>query len=216
MKKVASCKFQGGKYKLPQEAKAHMRHNDITPERRAIAKKGNPHIDLDKTGDNLSILGLSYAECVAKYDARIAYLDSHGNTNKRKDRVTLQCIEIPVPAELPRDQYRNWFFRIADILRAKYGEENFIEGMIHFDEEHEYRDPDTREKVWSRVHGHFMIIPEVDGKLNAKRISLRKCMKALNKEVDDVTKQEFGCDFMTGTKKRSVKSVSQINKPFLS
>ncbi len=189
-----------------------MRHNDITPERRAIAKKGNPHIDLDKTGDNLSILGLSYAECVAKYDARIAYLDSHGNTNKRKDRVTLQCIEIPVPAELPRDQYRNWFFRIADILRAKYGEENFIEGMIHFDEEHEYRDPDTREKVWSRVHGHFMIIPEVDGKLNAKRISLRKCMKALNKEVDDVTKQEFGCDFMTGTKKRSVKSVSQIKQ----
>lgn len=94
---------------------------------------------------NFSILGLTYEQCAAKYDARIAYLDSHGNTNKRKDRVTMQIIEIPAPAGLPREQYRPWFIRIAELLRAKYGEENFIEGSIHYDEEHEYRDPETKE-----------------------------------------------------------------------
>lgn len=209
---MASCKFEGGKCKGPSDAKAHMRHNDISPERRVIACKKNKHIDPARSKYNFSILGLNYEECAAKYDARIAYLDNHGNKNKRKDRVTMQVIEIPVPADLPRNLYKQWFIRISEILRQKYGEENFIEGSIHYDEEHEYRDPETKEKHWSRVHGHFMIVPEVNGGLNAKQISLRKNMKALNREVDQMTKTEFGCAFMTGTKKKSVKSVEQLKQ----
>ncbi len=56
---MASCKFEGGKYKGGTEIKAHFRHNDISPERRAIAKKKNKHIDLEKCKYNFSILGLS-------------------------------------------------------------------------------------------------------------------------------------------------------------
>lgn len=209
---MASCKFQNGKYKLPQEVKAHFRHNDITPERRAIAKKGNVHIDLEKSKYNFSIMGRSYEESCQFYDARIQYLDSHGNKNKRKDRVTAISVEIPVPADLPRNQYNNWFRRLADLLIKKYGEENFIEGYIHYDEEHEYRNPETMEIQVSRIHGHFVFIPEVDGKLNAKQLTLRKNMKILNREVDQMTQQEFGCDFMNGSKKKSVKSVEQLKQ----
>lgn len=36
---MASCKFEGGKYKGASEVKAHFRHNDIDPGRRAVAKK---------------------------------------------------------------------------------------------------------------------------------------------------------------------------------
>ena len=210
--RVASCKFEGGKCKGPSDAKAHMRHNDISPDRRAVASKKNKHIDPSRSKYNFSILGLTYEQCAAKYDARIAYLDSHGNTNKRKDRVTMQIIEIPVPAGLPREQYRPWFFKIAELLRDKYGEENFLDGAVHLDEEHEYRDPETKEKHWSRVHGHYMIIPAVDGKLNGKSISLRKNMKALNREVDDMTQKEFGCAFMTGKKTKSVKTVEELKQ----
>lgn len=59
-----------------------MRHNDISPERRVIASKKNKHIDPAKSKYNFSIFGLSYEECADKYDARIAYLDSHGNKSK--------------------------------------------------------------------------------------------------------------------------------------
>ncbi len=209
---MASCKFEGGKYKGGTEVKAHFRHNDISPERRAIAKKKNKHIDLEKCKYNFSILGLSYEQRCKKYDNRIAYLDRNGNTNKRKDRVTAQCIEIPVPKDLPRDRYHDWFSRIADMLRAKYGEDNFIDGDVHFDEEHSYRNAETGEEVVSRVHGHYMIVPEVNGKLNAKEISLRKNMKALNREVDAMTQNEFGCPFLTGTKKKSYKTVEDLKQ----
>lgn len=209
---MASCKFEGGKYKLASEVKAHFRHDDISPKRRAIAQKKNKDIDLEKCKYNFNILGLSYEERCKKYDDRITYLDSHGNTNKRKDRVTVQCIEIPAPAGLPRDKYHDWFFRVADILRNKYGEENFIDADIHYDEEHTYRDPETKELVVSRVHGHYMIVPEVNGKLNAKEISLRRNMKALNNEVEAMTQAEFGCSFMTGTKKKSTKKVEELKQ----
>lgn len=209
---MASCKFEKGKCKGASDAKAHMRHNDISPERRAIASKGNKHIDVNKSKYNYSILGRSYKEMCQFYDNRIAYLDSHGNTNKRKDRVTMQIIEIPVPADLPRNQYKKWFIKVSELLRKKYGEENFIEGAIHYDEEHEYRHPETKELVWSRVHAHYMIIPVVDGILNAKKLSLRKNMKALNREVDDMTQAEFGCNFMDGSKRKSVKSVEELKQ----
>ena len=209
---MASCKFEGGKYKGKSEVKAHLRHNDISLERRKIAQKKNKHIDLNKCRYNFSILGLSYEERCKKYDERIAYLDNNGNTNKRKDRVTVQCIEVPVPAGLPRDRYHEWFFRVADILRAKYGEENFLDADIHYDEEHSYRNVETKELVVSRVHGHYMIVPEVNGKLNCKQISLRKNMKALNREVEEMTQNEFGCSFMTGTKKKSYKKVEELKQ----
>lgn len=209
---MASCKFEKGKCKGASDAKAHMRHNDISPERRAIASKGNKHIDTSKSKYNFSILGRSYEEMCQFYDDRIAYLDSHGNKNKRKDRVTMQIIEIPVPADLPRNQYKKWFIKVSELLRKKYGEENFVEGSVHYDEEHEYRHPETKELVWSRVHAHYMIIPVVDGKLNAKQISLRKNMKALNREVDQMTQAEFGCNFMDGSKKKSVKSVEELKQ----
>lgn len=57
-----------------------------------------------------------------------------------------------------------------------------------------------------------MIIPEVYGKLNCKQISLRKNMKELNREVDTMTQTEFGCSFMTGTKKKSTKKVEELKQ----
>lgn len=213
---MASCKFEGGKCHGAIEAKALLRHCAISPDRRSIAKNKNKHIDLGKSKYNFSIMGgsdgLTYEQMAKKYDDCIAYLDSHKNKNKRKDRVTMLSIEIPVPAELPRDQYIHWFIRVSEILRKRYGDENFIDGMIHYDEEHEYVEPATKEKVWSRVHGHFMIIPAVDGKLNAKKLTSRANIKSLNREVDEMTKREFRCAFMTGEKKRSFKTVEELKE----
>lgn len=96
-------------------------------------------------------------------------MDSTINTNKRKDRVTLQNIEIPVPKNLARIHYNAWFIKVAEILIDFYGRDNFMDGQIHYDEEHEYIDSITNEITISRVHAHFSIVPEVNGILNAKK-----------------------------------------------
>lgn len=207
---MASAKFEGGKYHTATEAKAHMRHDDISQEAREIAARENPHIDLSKSHLNRSLLGLSYKQMCEKYDSRIAQLDATTNTNRRKDRVTLQNIEIPVPAGLDRKLYNKWFIKVAEILGDFYGHANFIDAQIHYDEEHEYVDAETHEKRMSRVHMHASIVPEVNGVLNCKRMSGRANMRKLNNAIEKMTQQQFGCSFMTGTKKRSRESLDEL------
>lgn len=207
---MASAKFEGGKYHTATEAKAHMRHDDITPKARKIAAKNNPQIDVTKSHLNKSLLGLTYEQMCEKYDNRISELDATTNKNKRKDRVTLQNIEVPVPAGLDRKKYNKWFIRVAEIMCQLYGYRNFIDGQIHYDEEHEYVHAETKELVTSRVHSHFSIVPEVNGQLNCKKMSGRANMKKLNNEIEKMTQTEFGCNFMTGEKKKSRQTVDEL------
>lgn len=207
---MASAKFQGGKYHTATEVKAHFRHDDISVERRKIASRGNPNIDVTKSHLNKSLLGLTYEQMCEKYDERIAQLDATTNTNHRKDRVTLQNIEIPVPRELNRNSYNKWFVKVAEILCSMYGQMNFVDGQIHWDEEHEYISADTGEVVTSRVHAHYSIIPEMKGVLNCKKMSGRANMKKLNKAIEDMTQKEFGCSFMTGEKTKSCHTIDEL------
>jgi len=207
---MASCKFEGGKYHGGTESKAHMRHDDITPESRKIASKKNEHIDVTKSYLNKSLLGLTYEQMCEKYDKRISMLDATTNTNKRKDRVTLQNIEVPVPKALERGSYNKWFVRVATILSQMYGADNFIDAQIHYDEEHEYIDANTHELTMSRVHSHYSIVPEINGVLNCKKMSGRANMKKLNKAVEDMTQADFGCAFMTGSKMKSRQTVDEL------
>lgn len=207
---MASCKFENGKYHTATEAKAHFRHDDISIESRKIAAKGNSNIDITKSHLNRSLCGLTYKEVCEKYDRRIEFLDNTTNTNRRKDRVTLQNIEIPVPKELNRKLYNKWFIKVAEILCSMYGAENFIDGQIHYDEEHEYIDTETEELVTSRVHAHFSIVPELNGVLNCKKISNRTNMRKLNNTIDNMTRFLFNCSFMTGEKKKSRQTVDEL------
>lgn len=207
---MASCKFENGKYHSKTEAKAHFRHDDISIESRRIAAKGNPNIDISKSHLNRSLLGLTYEEMCQKYDKRIAYLDNTTNTNKRKDRVTLQNIEVPVPAELDKNLYNKWFVKVAQILCSMYGQENFVDGQIHWDEEHEYLNAETGELTVSRVHAHFSIVPEIKGVLNCKKMSSRANMRKLNNTIDNMTRVLFGCSFMTGEKTKSRHTIDEL------
>ena len=175
-----------------------------------LKSRGNPNIDVTKSHLNKSLLGLTYEQMCEKYDKRIAQLDAITNTNHRKDRVTLQNIEIPVPRELDRNLYNKWFVKVAEILCSMYGQMNFVDGQIHWDEEHEYVSADTGEVVTSRVHAHYSIIPEVKGVLNCKKMSGRANMKKLNKAIEDMTQKEFGCSFMTGEKTKSCHTIDEL------
>ncbi len=64
----------------------------------------------------------------------------------------------------------------------------------------------------SRVHGHFSIIPELDGKLNAKKIETRREMNVLNNAINKMTMDKYNVCFLTGEKKRSRGSVEDCKR----
>ena len=64
----------------------------------------------------------------------------------------------------------------------------------------------------SRVHGHFSIIPELDGKLNAKKIETRREMNVLNNAINKMTIEKYNVCFLTGEKKRSKGSVEDCKR----
>lgn len=200
---MASANFQ--KYKTVAEAKAKMMH-DAT-DTRLEHEHGNQEIDKSKTHLNQSC---DYADMCELYDNRIAELDSTTNKNKRKDRITLIGLEIPVPENLPRDKYNAWFTSVDALIIAHYGEENVLPAAVHYDEEHEYFHPEKKATVMSRVHGHWAVVPEKDGGLNAKWATGRYNMISINNEIHEMTKRDYGIDFMDGTKRKSNKSVTAL------
>ena len=202
---MASVNFQ--KFKSAGDAKAQFRHSD--KEERKKAKHANKQIDKSKSDSNLQYKR-NYQQTCERYDERIKELDDNGNTNKRKDRVTLLGLEIPAPEGLQAKQRLAWFKRVNEIIRDRYGTKNVLNSYIHLDEQHDYIDPETGQKRTSRVHGHYYVVPEKNGKLDAKTLTLRKNMISLNNEIEKMTVQDFGCHFMTGSKKKSGKSVEQL------
>lgn len=207
---MASNKMDKGKCHGAGEVKAALRHNDTSPERRAVAAHGNKHIDAAKSHLNVNLTGDTYAERCAKYDARIAELDAQPGANKRKDRVTGQLIETPVPAGLPREKYNEFLRRVLELQVEMYGAENLISADIHWDEEHEYLDAETGEKRMSRVHLQSVFVPVKDGKLYGQAIFNRAGLRKLNTACQRMAVKEFGCNFMDGTGRMSKKSVAEL------
>lgn len=203
---MASCDWQ--KIHTPQEAKALMRHC-ITDER---LKAGHSNREIDKTRTHLNVaFGMmnDYEMSTRCYDERIAKLDMAKGANRRKDRVTLVGLNVPAPEGLNPAFMQSWFRRVYAELENRFGAENVVGGVVHYDETHNYVDSETGETRKSRPHLHAYVVPVVDEKLNARRVMSRANMIALNNAVEDIAKV-YGCRFMTGTHRKSTKSVEEL------
>lgn len=193
-------KVKGGTH-----AKAIMQHCD--KDQRLQHDHSNKDIDKNRTPDNWTMRGLSYAEVCAVYDARIARLDSVPGANKRKDRVTCVFVDVPAPAGLPADQYASWFGRVWDIWQDRTGGAG-IEGWVHVDEIHDYIA--NGQAHTSRAHMHIGAVPEVGGRLCGKEFSARRNMVALNNAIDKMSREEYGIQWMDGTGRKSTESVEEL------
>lgn len=205
---MASCDWQ--KIKLPQEAKAMLRH--CVTDERMRSEHANTEIDKNRTRQNVAFGSMSsYVESCTRYDERIAELDAVEGANKRKDRVTLVGLSIPTPEGMPDDVARRWFADVYAHIEERFGSENVIGGSAHFDEVHEYKDAETGTKRESRAHLHAYVIPVHGEKLNAKKVMSKANMISLNREVEDMTRERYSeYRFMTGTKRKSKKSVEAL------
>ena len=149
---------------------------------------------------------------IRRYRDRLAKVEET-NTNNRKDRVEAFSLECKVPKGMSYDEAKAWMRECVLIMVDKYGAENYIGGVGHFDELHEYVDPETKEKEISRPHLHAIMVAEHDGQLNGKWFSSRANMIDLNNRIQAMTEAKFpGYTYMTGKKRKSggFKSVEEL------
>jgi hypothetical protein len=158
---MAGVQWSGGKLTRSQFGAA-MRHNE--KEERLKREHGNEDIDKSVTHLNYSVKGLSYDERLQKLDKRLSEIDTGRRSSGKNARVVAQSLIGYVPQEVEaqgRDAVREWVSGFCGCVADQVGEENIIDCDVHFDEQHEYVDPDTSEIVMSRVHAHLTFVPVV-------------------------------------------------------
>lgn len=201
---MASVNFE--KLKNGTQVKALLRHCDS--KERLKNEHSNGDINKNETENNYDAWG--FKEACNLYDKRIEELDLIQGQNKRKDRVTCFGLCIPFPEGLPEEQYHKWSVDVMTLLTNHYGMSNVIGANVHYDEVHNYRDAETGEYKESRPHIHMYVIPEINGKLNGKEFSSRNNMRTVNNMIHGITQNEYGLDFLDGTKKKSKASVETL------
>ena len=204
---MAGVNFE--KIKSAEHGKALMKHCD-KEKRLQTENHSNQQIDKTLSGRNMQYNNTTYESTCKRWDDRIAFLDTLEGQNKRKDRVLLFGLEIPCPKDLPADKEVDWMKQVNQILLSRFGRDNVMNLYFHRDEKHIYRDSETGEKRESRNHIHAFVVPEIDGKLNGKAFSSKKNMIDLNNQIQLMSQQQFGVDFMDGSKKKSKESVESL------
>lgn len=206
MSSVDWAKFQKG------QSKAILMHCD--GDERVCRSHSNVHIDTSKTYQNIAlglcaqreVLYKTFDDIVTKCNEKQV---AESGKSIRKDQVRLIGLSITVPKDLPEEKYEDWFRDTYEVLCKTYGK-RVLGADCHFDEVHEYTDVRSGEKVESRPHMHAFVVPEVDGKLNGKAFVTRKAMTSINNTLQEMTQKSYGCDFMDGTKKKSLGDVETV------
>ena len=205
---MASVNFQ--KFKSVTEAKAVLRHCD-KQERLATQRHTNQDINKSHTRANKQLKG-NYRETCKRFDERIDFLDSLEGANKRKDRVIMFSLDIPVPKDMKKEHYDEWFLKVRDEVAKQYGKDNVLQMYVHKDEQHKYVNAETKQECVSRVHAHIPVIPVKDNKLNGKWFSSRSNMIKLNNAIHEMTERDYGLEFMDGSRKKSRDSVECLKR----
>lgn len=205
---MASVNYE--KFKSVQQVKAVIRHCD-KEERLNTQQHSNDDINKNATGKNIQ-LKRDYATTCQRFDDRIQYLDSFEHANRRKDRVVCFGLNVPVPADLNKQDQRDWFIKVYEIIGEQYGKQNILNMYVHRDEIHEYTDATTGDKRNSREHMHVLVVPESNNKLNGKWFSSKSNMIKLNNAIEKMSQDDYGIKFMDGSKKRSKDTVEALKR----
>lgn len=192
--------------KIKQNSKpvsAYIRHNDSSE--RLKHEHSNKDINKDLTSGNVDWKGIDYNAAQERYKARIAELDKVEGQNKRKDRVVAFSLCVPIPKDV--SDKKAFFNDVMELFSKDFGERNIIQGNLHVDEVHDYIE--NGEVKTSLEHIHCLVIPEINGKLCGKKFSSRAAMSGLSKEIDNLCRTRYHCNFLTGEAPRH-KTVEEL------
>lgn len=192
--------------------KALLRHCDKNE--RLKAEHSNEQINKELTWKNAQFCG-SYEEVCNYFDDILRELDSKPKANTRYDRVVAYAIEgtLPEPDEEKDTQKQRdaWIAGIEKVIKREYPEMVVLAKYIHYDEVHEYINPENGERVFSRPHVHMYVMPVIEGRLNGKKFFQHKTsLIQLHRQIDDLTRSIYGFSYGNGTKKKSFNSVEHL------
>ncbi|MCC8153208.1 MAG: plasmid recombination protein [Tannerellaceae bacterium] len=102
-----------------------LRHND-----REIKNSSNKDIDTERTPFNYSLLQPGES-AYRRYKQRMGELYCYN----RKDIKTMAGWVVTCPKEIKEEQQQRAFFQaVFDFLTARYGKENVVQAVVHYDE----------------------------------------------------------------------------------
>lgn len=171
---------------------------------------GNQNID--KTLADHNEMAGTAEEARARIRETIAWVDSVTPPKRiRGDRKTVAELCVPAPRSGMSDQDARQFLTAACEALVEAPGMHVVGVALHGDETHEYIDPDSKERVQSRLHLHVLVVPDVPGHgCNMKSWLTKSRYKEINQLLDRVCKRELGYTYQDGTKSRSRGDVERV------
>lgn len=168
--------------------------------------------DIDKTLVDRNEMAGTAEEARARIRETIAWVDSVTPPKRiRGDRKTVAELCVPAPRSGMSDQDARQFLTAACEALVEAPGMHVVGVALHGDETHEYIDPDSKERVQSRLHLHVLVVPDVPGHgCNMKSWLTKSRYKEINQLLDRVCKRELGYTYQDGTKSRSRGDVERV------
>ena len=216
---MASVQMEAGKHTTKQATSGHIPHDYRERENYA-----NEDIDKSRTHLNQTFGCQTGKEAREKLLKRIAECDAvHPPKRVKADRKTSLEIHIPAPREgVDDEQLREFFSLVYTECENMFGKQNVIYGVSHFDEVHEYTDPQDKQVHASREGEHVVVIPMTDDMdfvpekyksgLNMNNFYRRNLPTLINKRLDACCQKVFGFDYQDGTGKKGKESVEALKE----
>ena len=142
-----------------------LRHNE-----RSAATHSNADIDINRSNENYR---LSPEHNCSDFDYFKNQLKNYQCMN-RKDVIKMASWIITAPDDLPAEQEPAFFTACHDFLNTRYGIDNELQAIVHYDEVHSYVDKNTGTIKSSRPHLHYCFIPAQMDKNGNPRICAKK------------------------------------------
>lgn len=168
--------------------------------------------DIDRALADRNEMAGTAEEARARIQETIAWVDSVTPPKRiRGDRKTVAELCVPAPRSGMSDQDARQFLTAACEALVEAPGMHVVGVALHGDETHEYIDPDSKERVQSRLHLHVLVVPDVPGHgCNMKSWLTKSRYGEINRLMDKVCERELGYSYQDGTKSRSRGDVERV------
>lgn len=168
--------------------------------------------DIDRALADRNEMAGTAEEARARIRETIAWVDSVTPPKRiRGDRKTVAELCVPAPRSGMSDQDARQFLTAACEELVEAPGMHVVGIALHGDETHEYIDPDSKERVQSRLHLHVLVVPDVPGHgCNMKSWLTKSRYGEINRLMDKVCERELGYSYQDGTKSRSRGDVERV------
>lgn len=170
--------------------------------------------DIDMTLANRNEMAGTAEDARTRIRETIARVDAATPPKRiRADRKTVAELCIPAPRVGMSDQDARRFLTAACMELVRTPGMHVVGIGLHGDEVHEYVDPDSKNRVQSRLHVHVLVVPDVPGRgCNMKSWLTKARYKELNQLLDRVCERELGYTYQNGSGQQSRGDVERMKQ----